>query len=350
MEFILGGTDHRADDAAWIQAEGEIDSETLEDFRAFLKNGPDWLPQRIRFNSPGGNLGEGIQLGEELRRLGFATEVGGHEPHPDWPDMPYWDFTRRTPGSCASACAYAFMGGVERRIDEGSRIGVHQFYSASQSSDREANEPVLVREGVEQALVSVLLDYTLRMGVDARVLVNAGLSSPDEMYWIEAGPEALEVGLDYAPTQWGPWDIHLLGRGIIAESERADGKYRMAALCTKDGGAFFDLFVTDGAPEDTDWSLRWWIVDQCLPAGSYSQGAGAHRILGNRVEATDIRIVDRPGGFGLRFPLGNNPSIDGSPSFLYEDASMSACTTDRFIGNDANMADAVRMAFRNCIQ
>ena len=350
MEFILGGTDHRTDDASWIQAEGPIDETTVEDFVAFLDEGPDWLPQRLRLNSPGGNLKEGVQLGEELRRRGFATEVGGHEPHPDWPNMPYWDFTRRTSGVCASACAYAFMGGIERRIDPGSRIGVHQFYSAERAEGLADGEPMLVQQGVEQEIVSLLLDYALRMGVDGRLLVDAGLRGPDEMYWIGAGAEAQEHGLIYAPTAWNGWDIKLLGEGVIAESERADGKYKMAALCTRASGTFFDLFVTDETVEDTAWNLRSWLVDQCLPAGSFSQGQGVHRILGNRVDASNIRIVERPGGFGVRFPLGRNPVVQGTPSFLYDDAAYGACITERFIGNEQNMQSAIRIAFRNCIQ
>ncbi|MBL3571728.1 hypothetical protein BV509_08225 [Rhodovulum sulfidophilum] len=350
MDFILGGTDHRSNDATWIQADGQIDETTLEDFVTFLDEGPDGLPKRIRLNSPGGNLLEGIQLGEELRRRGFTTEVGDHEPHPDWPNMPYWDFTRRTPGVCASACAYAFMGGIERRIDPGSRIGVHQFYRAGRAEGFADGAPVLVQEGVEQTLVSLLLDYILRMGVDGRILVNAGLSGPDEMYWIEEGAEARETGLIYASAAWSEWDIELLGEGVIAVSERADRKYKMAALCTESGGAYFDIFAAEEPAEESAWSLRSWLVDQCLPAGSYSQGQGAHRILGNRVEASSIRIVDRPGGFGVRFPLGRSPVVQGTPSFLYDDAAYGACITEKFLGNEKNMEPAIRIAFRNCIQ
>ncbi|WP_306005020.1 hypothetical protein [Aquicoccus porphyridii] len=350
MDFILGGTDVREDDADWIQADGPIDDRTVEDFLTFLDEGPDWLPKRIRFNSPGGNLAEGIQLGEELRRRGFATEVGYHEPHPDWPNKSYWDFTRRIPGICASACAYAFMGGVERRIDSGSLIGVHQFYSAARADGDADGEPRVVEEGVEQELVSLLLDYVLRMGVDGRVLVNAGLKSPSDMYWIGSGAEARETGLTYAPTEWSEWNIKLLGQGVIAESERADGKYKMAALCTESGGAYFDLFVPEELTEKPERGIRSWLADQCLPAGSASQGGGAHRILGNRVETSAIRIVDRPGGFGVRFSLGHSPLVQGGPSFLYEDAPYGACLTTRFLGNVAKMKPAIQIAFRNCIQ
>ncbi len=349
MEFVLGGTDHRTSDATWIQADGPITESTVEDFLTFLDEGPDWLPRRIRFNSPGGSLAEGIQLGEELRRRGFATEVGSHEPHPDWPDMPYWEFTRRTPGECASACAYAFMGGIERRIEQDSFVGVHQFYSVSTESGNQNDAPVLVQQGVEQEIVSLLLDYMLRMGVDGRVLVAAGLSGPDEMHWIGWGEEAQETGLSHAPNEWATWEVTLLGDGVLAQSARADGLYRMQAFCTQSAGAFFELFIAEPPAEEQNASYRNWLVDQCLPAGSYSQGQGAHSILGNRVGASRVQVLDRPGGFGVVFPLGRNPVVEGSPSFLYEDAPFMACYSEEFIGNEASMQAAVQMAFRNCV-
>ena len=203
-----------------------------------------------------------------------------------------------------------------------------------------------MQEGLEQKLTALLLSYILKMGVDGRVLMNAGFSAPDEMYWIEPGEEAYDTGLIYAPTRWRDWSIALLGGGVIAESERADGKSKMAALCTESGGAYFDIFVS----EEPGSRIRDWLVDQCLPAGSASQGQGAHRIVGNRVEMSDIRVTDRPGGLGIRVSLGRDPVVQGEPSFLYHDASMGACTTERFIGTEANMREAINMAFRNCIQ
>ena len=345
MEFVRGGTDERTYDADWIQAEGVITETTLEDFLAFLDEGPDWLPRRIRFNSPGGNLAEGIRLGEELRRRGFATEVGSHEPHPDFTDIPYWEFTRRTPGECASACAYAFMGGVERRIEEGSLIGVHQFYTIPSQSDAEGNASELVPQGAEQEILSLLLDYMLRMGIDARVLVAAGLSGPEEMHWIGGGEEAQETGLSHASRAWTPWEIDLLGRGLLAHSSRTDGLYRMEAYCTQSAGATFELVIG----EVRNPTYRDWLVDQCLPAGSSSQGQGAHNIVGNRVLASNIRIVNRSEGFGIVFPLGRNPVVRGNPSFLYEDYPDMACRSENFIGNEVSMQAAMQMAFRNCI-
>ena len=137
---------------------------------------------------------------------------------------------------------------------------------------------------------------------------------------------------------------------MIAESRRADGQYQMAALCTEEGGGYFDLFVSDERTDQTEFSVRSWLLYQCVRAGSASQGPDAHRIRGNRVSNSDIRFVDRPGGFGVRFPLGRNPKVDGGPSFLSEDASYGACVTDRFLGNEAKMKASIQVAFRNCIQ
>ena len=344
MDFTLGGTDHRSDDAAWIQANGPINERTVEEFISFIDAELDWFPKRVRLNSPGGDLFEGIAFGEELRRRGFATEIGNHEVDPEWVGTGSWIFTRRIPGTCASACAYAFMGGVERRIDLGSKIGVHQF-SPAHSLAEPNNETPLVESGLEQEVSSIILSYVLEMGVDGRILVQAGLSSPDEMYWIGEGEEARLANLVYSPTEWSDWTIDTLGEGVIARSERADGKYSMAAICTETGGAYYDIFVS----EEPEWGIRDWIIDQCLPAGSQSEGPRTHTIIGNRVTTSNIRIVDRPGGVSLWFSLGHNAAIGDDPSFLYNDY-FSACTTETFRGSQINMSAAILMAFRNCVE
>lgn len=349
MSFKLAGTDHRSHDASWIQADGPIETGTVDAFIQFFDEGPDWLPKRIRFNSPGGVLFEGIRLGEELRRRGFATEVGGDEVDPEWIGTGSWTFTRRTPGSCASACAYAFMGGVERRIDPGSAIGVHQFYSAARATAGEPDSPALVEEGLEQEISAMLLSYVLEMGVDGRIFVNAGLSSPSEMFWIESGESALSTGLAYSPTSWMPWEIDLLNDGVVAISERQDGKFRMSAFCTNQRGAFFDIFMTDERSDDGSWSLKEWIVDQCLPMGDMTAGKGARFVIGNRVTTENTRVIDHPDGFSVRFGLGRNPEVGTDPSFLYAN-DYGACLTERFTGSSLRIVPAIKTAFENCIQ
>src|SRR5208283_50010 len=61
--------------------------------------------QVVAFTSPGGNLGEGLDIGRYIRDRKLDTMVHG---------------------GCASACSYAFLGGVKRLAPTNS-IGLHQF-------------------------------------------------------------------------------------------------------------------------------------------------------------------------------------------------------------------------------
>lgn len=62
----------------------------------------------VEFFSPGGLLDEGLSMGYEVRRRSLATRVPAG-------------------ARCASACNFAFMGGVVRSIDPGARFEVHMF-------------------------------------------------------------------------------------------------------------------------------------------------------------------------------------------------------------------------------
>jgi hypothetical protein len=93
---------------------------------------------KVVFDSPGGSLYEGMKLGRAIRELGFMTAVDRQSEG------------RRGPAPiCASACAYAYAGGVSRFLDAASgRIGIHQFRSAPGAS---------VSEGDAQLVSGVLV-------------------------------------------------------------------------------------------------------------------------------------------------------------------------------------------------
>src|SRR5260370_28074085 len=77
---------------------------------------PPLSPLRLFHCSHGGSLVTGLRIGEAIRRKGFSTIV---------PDG------RR----CASACAFAWLGGIERSIGTDARLGFHAAYDAA--PDRE---------------------------------------------------------------------------------------------------------------------------------------------------------------------------------------------------------------------
>jgi hypothetical protein len=60
----------------------------------------------ISFNSDGGNLVTGIQIGEVIRQRGFKTTV-------------------RDGKRCASACALAWLAGADRTMEGSAKIGFH---------------------------------------------------------------------------------------------------------------------------------------------------------------------------------------------------------------------------------
>lgn len=62
----------------------------------------------IWFNSPGGDANEGPLMGRVVRKQNLAVRIPNNF-------------------SCASACTYAFLGGVVRSIDPGGSYGIHMF-------------------------------------------------------------------------------------------------------------------------------------------------------------------------------------------------------------------------------
>ena len=66
--------------------------------------------EEVQFFSQGGLLDEGLRMGTIMRERGLAARVPRG-------------------ARCASACNFAFMGGVLRRVDEGASFDVHMFAS-----------------------------------------------------------------------------------------------------------------------------------------------------------------------------------------------------------------------------
>jgi hypothetical protein len=89
----------------------------------------------LELDSPGGNLVAGLQLGYVIRELGLATRV---------PDGK----------SCASACTYAFLGGLDRRVT--GPFGIHAMSSAADKIEHSMLDDV-------QEISAILLSYTREM-------------------------------------------------------------------------------------------------------------------------------------------------------------------------------------------
>jgi len=137
--------------------------------------------REVRFDSRGGSLEAGIDIGEAIRARRLATRV--------------------TVGSvCASACVYAFLGGVIRAVDAGGRIGIHMASAAFNDAYVDAVKQVLLDPagGVDAKVRTIILlneqfsaiaarrqaRHLARMGVSLRLLDPVFDTSHLDIHWL----------------------------------------------------------------------------------------------------------------------------------------------------------------------
>src|SRR5205823_6875365 len=101
----------------------------------------------VAFSSDGGSLAAGLRIGEAIRRKGFSTFV---------PDGRY----------CASACAFAWLAGIERFLGTDARI---RFHAAS-------NEAPDAERGV--------IPYLTKIGLSYEAIIYITQAPPNEMTWL----------------------------------------------------------------------------------------------------------------------------------------------------------------------
>lgn len=131
----------------------------------------------VLLSSPGGDLQQSAIMGEIIRSHGLATAVGTAD-----------ETGRVRPAYCASACVLVYAGGKPRYGVEGSRLGVHRFYTTGPVDD-----PV----GDTQRTAGLVLGYFTKMGVSSTVV--EAMSQTREVRWLEP-KEALAMNLITDPA------------------------------------------------------------------------------------------------------------------------------------------------------
>ncbi|MGE0621121.1 MAG: hypothetical protein AB7O54_00785 [Pseudomonadales bacterium] len=206
MSFVYSGSGGNCSACVWVAAEGEITEQTPDLFRHYVETGGFY--GTVALHSPGGNLKAGLELGLLFRELGVTTIVAKTEKDKEPPYLA----GQMVAGVCASACAYAFMGGVQRHVGgddwwsvpEG-RVGIHQFSMES---------TVLAPLESTQSQVGLLLAYTLSMGINSEVLVAASVTPPTDMHWVSR-QDAIDVRLDNSTHYFSGWTPKTYGRGLM---------------------------------------------------------------------------------------------------------------------------------------
>jgi len=135
-------------------------------------------PVDLYLDSPGGVLTGALGFGAVVRVAGLNTVVG--------PKM-----------TCFSACAYAFLGGVSRTLEEGSKYGVHRFFATKD-----------VEGGVEmsQQTMAILSSFVENMGASAN-LVRLSASAGQRSMVVLSMDQARELRVDNTFPVPQPWSI-----------------------------------------------------------------------------------------------------------------------------------------------
>ena len=172
-----------------VFATGDITEGSAEALRAFIARNKI-ESAKVVFDSPGGSLVGGLRLGQAIRDLQFDTDIGAQESTYDHPRA----------AVCASSCAYAFAGGVNRYYGSPNRLGVHQFYGG------EGRQGTL-EEG--QAVSGIIVSYLSKMGVDASAFALTTMAKSNEMLWLTES-EAGRLGFANNGTQPTSAEIRLV--------------------------------------------------------------------------------------------------------------------------------------------
>lgn len=217
MKFETGATGGNCSSCVWISAIGVIDEDTPKNFEKYMKDGGGNLV--VNLHSPGGNLLAGMELGRLFRKYGLSTTIAktSHQEGKDYPDY----IATTDPGICASACAYAFLGGGSRSIPEGSKIGFHQFYKPNTSKPVELDG---VKLSSDQLVSGLIAAYLVQMGIDARVLTLASLVGKDNL--ISPDDQDLKkLKVINSSEDFNPWSIEAFKGGIRASATRDDPEW-----------------------------------------------------------------------------------------------------------------------------
>jgi hypothetical protein len=216
--------------AYYILAEGLITPETPTKFSEFMDN-LKALPV-VYFNSPGGNLIAGLELGRLIRDYGLDTYVGREYVSFEGFNSDENEVirTRVRNGICYSACAYSFMGGTSREIAEGGSLGVHQFYTQRGDSG----------EAYTQLTMTILAKYLDDMGIDRRVLDIASFTGSNKIKTISQ-ELAQELNIDNINPPKGQWNTEVTESGQLYSyvwQKQARKNAEIAMFISRQGNQF----------------------------------------------------------------------------------------------------------------
>lgn len=241
----------------WANAEGVITRDTPNAFRMFLESYDAQIVDTIYFHSMGGSLVAALELGRLIRAAGYNTAIGRSISLEGMMNIYHYD-----DAACLSACAYAFLGGIERSYGGGDLYGVHRF----------GVKDGVLDGGTAQVLSGEIAAYVEEMGVDSRLLRLA--SSADFSSSILPVPAdiAKELRIIYTPRQPVSFAVEDFRGSTVATTQfYHDGRFYSARL-----------HCMDRVPTLVIWGDSWQFPQALLgiPSATVSFKSGERELVG----------------------------------------------------------------------
>lgn len=204
------------------------DADKLDAMVASLPKGRDNF-LLVALNSPGGNLAEGLRMAAILQaaEMQVVTDVIGFGG---------------TAADCASACSLVYLGGTYRYLQEGSRLGLHQFAFV-------ADEIAVKSETTRQVqnMAASITDLLSRAHVDPGFFTLMGQTAPEDINWVDAETlRQLNVLNRERAYQENDFDLQDGQLSLVMTSVGMYGIHRLTVNC-EDGTLFF--LSETGIPE-----------------------------------------------------------------------------------------------------
>jgi hypothetical protein len=143
-----------------LMAIGTIEPGIAKAFAAEVEKRGSYV-KTIVLRSPGGSVGDALEMGRLIRAKKFSTEVEAGR-------------------YCASSCPLVFAGGVERRVGDKASIGVHQVFAMA----RDGISPAAGMADV-QRVAAECQNYLRDMGVDLAVWTHAMATPKEQLYYFK---------------------------------------------------------------------------------------------------------------------------------------------------------------------
>ncbi|MBV9396085.1 MAG: hypothetical protein JOZ84_16940 [Methylobacteriaceae bacterium] len=150
-------------------ATGMVAPGSAEAFAAEVNARGEYI-KTIVLNSPGGSVGDALEMGRLIRTKGFATEVEQHK-------------------ICVSSCPLVFVGGAKRAAGANAIIGVHQVF-APDPAEGARHDTMSEAQRVSARCQRYLAD----MGVDLKMWVHA-METPKHRLFIFTANELRELNI-----------------------------------------------------------------------------------------------------------------------------------------------------------